>query len=99
MLAKIDAYVEQGLTHDQIRAAMVAEYGEQVLTSPPDQGFNRLAWLLPYAMGATGASIIGVAAWRWSRKAEEEPAAAPGMAAGEQNTLAERLEDELRDLD
>ncbi|HWT45702.1 MAG TPA: cytochrome c-type biogenesis CcmF C-terminal domain-containing protein [Vicinamibacterales bacterium] len=99
MLAKIDAYVEQGLTHDQIRAAMVAQYGEEVLTSPPDQGFNRLAWLLPYAMGATGASIIGVAAWRWSRKDEAAPAAVTAMAAGEQDALAERLEDELRDLD
>jgi hypothetical protein len=50
-------------------------------------------------MGATGASIIGVAAWRWSRKDEAAPAAVTAMAAGEQDALAERLEDELRDLD
>jgi cytochrome c-type biogenesis protein CcmF len=98
MLTRIDAYVEQGLSHDQIRAAMVAQYGEQVLTSPPDQGFNRLAWLLPYVMGSTGASIIGLAAWRWSRK-PTDPATTAVIAAAEQDALAERLEDELRDLD
>jgi cytochrome c-type biogenesis protein CcmF len=98
MLAKIDAYVAQGMNHDQIRAAMVADYGEQVLTSPPDQGFNRLAWLLPYVMGATGASIIGMAAWRWSRKPAPTPDPAIGAKADE-DALAERLDDELRDLD
>jgi cytochrome c-type biogenesis protein CcmF len=97
MVAKIDAYVAQGLTHDQIRSALVAEYGEHVLTSPPDRGFNRLAWLLPYVMGASGASILGFAAWRWSKKDDAAPEAA--VAAPTDEALAERLDDELRDLD
>jgi cytochrome c-type biogenesis protein CcmF len=96
MLAKMDAYIAQGLSHDQIRAAFVKEYGEQVLTTPPDRGFNRLAWLLPYVMGATGASILGFAAWRWSKKDGTPPATA---AVAPDGALAERLEDELRDLD
>jgi cytochrome c-type biogenesis protein CcmF len=95
MLAKIDAYIGQGLNHDQIRAALVADYGEQVLTSPPDSGFNRLAWLLPYVMGVSGASVLGFAAWRWSKtEAAPLPPAIPSEA-----TLADRLDDELRDLD
>jgi cytochrome c-type biogenesis protein CcmH len=97
MLAKIEAYVGQGMTHDQIRAAMVAEYGERVLTSPPDRGFNRLAWLLPYVMGASGASVLGLVAWRWSRR--ETNSAQPAAEGQGDDALAERLEDELRDLD
>ena len=98
MLAKIEAYARQGLTHDQIRAAFIAEYGEQVLTAPPDRGFNRLAWLLPYVMGASGASVLGLVAWRWSKKKEDAMPAVP-VAASRDDALAERLEDELRDLD
>jgi cytochrome c-type biogenesis protein CcmH len=100
MEAKIDTLVAQGMTHDQIKAAFVAEYGEEVLTTPPDRGFNRLAWALPYVMGATGASIIAMVAWRWSRRDEDTPAPAAAAAApGQDQALAERLDDELRDLD
>ncbi len=32
--------------------AFVAEYGGQdVLAAPIDRGFNRLAWIVPYAVG------------------------------------------------
>ena len=35
------------------------KYGSQeVLAAPIDKGFNRLAWLLPYAVGRASASPI-----------------------------------------
>jgi cytochrome c-type biogenesis protein CcmH/NrfF len=102
MREKIAADIGRGMTHDQIVAAFVQEYGERVLAAPPDRGFNRLAWLLPYAVGAGGASMIALVAWRWSRKegAVNPPSAvlAAGPVPGDP-TLGERLDDELRDLD
>jgi cytochrome c-type biogenesis protein CcmF len=98
--AKIDADIASGMNRDQILAAFVKEHGGQdILTAPIDRGFNRLAWLLPYVLGATGASIIGLAARRWARQSEAERPTAAAIPAGEQGSLAERLEDELRDLD
>jgi len=99
---KLEAYIAQGMNREQIKAAFVQEYGEQVLLEPPNRGFNRLAWLFPYLMGAAGAAVIAVVAWRWSRK-EEQPA--PGAATPQTPATAddakmrERLNDELRDLD
>jgi cytochrome c-type biogenesis protein CcmF len=97
---KIDAMLAEGKSPEAIRAAFVAEYGGTVLLEPPDRGFNRLAWLLPYVVGGAGATAIGLVAWRWSRKPADAPAAATSNAAPvEDAALQERLNDELRDLD
>jgi cytochrome c-type biogenesis protein CcmF len=98
---KIDALLAQGKSVDAVKAAFVADYGEAVLLEPPDSAFNRLAWLLPYVMGAAGATGIGFAAWRWSRKpGGSTPAlAVAGATTTEDAALREKLDDELRDLD
>jgi cytochrome c-type biogenesis protein CcmF len=94
---KLDALAAKGLSREQMRDAMVAEHGGQdILSAPIDEGFNRLAWLLPYAIGVAGAVSIVIAAKRWARHdaTPATPDAAPVDAA-----LKERLDDELRDLD
>jgi len=96
---KLDAYIAQGLDRDAVRVAFVKEFGDQtILTAPLDTGFNRLAWLLPYVIGATGAIGAIVVARRWSRRDGRETPPVPGDA-GEQADLRARLDDELRDLD
>ena len=66
--AKLDPFFAKGMTREQVRDAMVADHGGQdILTSPIDKGFNRLAWFFPYAIGVVGAVGIVVAAKRWSR--------------------------------
>jgi len=96
--AKIDADIAKGMSRDEILAEFVKEHGGQdILTAPIDRGFNRLAWLLPYVVGASGASILGFAAWRWSKK-DDPPSGTPESMPSD-DALAERLEDELRDLD
>ncbi|MDE3156401.1 MAG: cytochrome c biogenesis protein CcsA [Acidobacteriota bacterium] len=92
--AHLAAYVKEGMTHDQVLAAMAKYYGQDVLLLPPDKGFNRLAWLFPYLLGAGGIVVVGTAAIRWSRRPADAPPA-PVMDA----KLNERLDDELRDLD
>jgi cytochrome c-type biogenesis protein CcmF len=96
---KLEAYAAQGMSKDAIKAAFVKEYGEAVLLEPPDKGFNKLAWLFPYLIGAAGATGIGLVAWRWSHAPHESAPAAAVNAAGEDPALKERLDDELRDLD
>jgi cytochrome c-type biogenesis protein CcmF len=92
---KIAAHLASGKDHDAVIAAFIDEFGEEILMSPVDRGFNRLAWLFPYLVGATGAVAVGVAALRWSRQqagsSEAQPAADPD--------LEDRLDDELRNLD
>jgi cytochrome c-type biogenesis protein CcmF len=98
--AKLDGYIAKGMTRQQIRLAFAADHGGQdILTSPIDEGFNRLAWLFPYAIGIVGAATIAVVAKRWSRHdltAMEAGSAAPSAI---NDALKGRLDDELRDLD
>ena len=96
---KLEAMVARGMDAAAIKAAFATEYGEEVLLEPPNRGFNRLAWLFPYLMGAAGLGGIGVIAWRWSRPAASSAPAPVAPANGADAELKERLEDELRDLD
>jgi cytochrome c-type biogenesis protein CcmH/NrfF len=88
--------VEEGQTRDQIIAYNIKKYGGQdVLGAPIDQGFNRLAWLFPYLVGAGSAIVVGLVAMRFSRR-QKDP---EETRAAEDPALDERLDDELRDLD
>ena len=60
------------MNHDQIIQAFIAKYGsEEMLGAPVDRGFSRLAWLLPYVVGATSAVAVGFAAVKWTRKPDD----------------------------
>jgi cytochrome c-type biogenesis protein CcmF len=98
--AKLDKFLDAGMNRDQIRAAFVQDHGGQdILAAPIDEGFNKLAWALPYLLGVGGAALVGLAAFRWSRRhdADMVPATVPDLPA--EDALRARLDDELRDLD
>jgi|RhiMethySRZTD1v2_1073278.scaffolds.fasta_scaffold00407_42 cytochrome c-type biogenesis protein CcmF len=94
--ALIRKLVDEGKSHDSIIATFVAQYGQHVLDSPEDRGFNRLAWLLPYLLAGAGLVVIIVNARRWSHR---PAAAASGVTPATDPALDARLDDELRDLD
>ena len=96
--AEVSRLVAEGKTREQIVEALVAQWGSQeVLAEPIDQGFNRMAWLLPYGIGLSGIVLVGGVAVRWSRK-RGVPADAPTTPTSRQD-LSDRLDDELRELD
>jgi cytochrome c-type biogenesis protein CcmH len=48
--ALIRRLIDQGKDKDQIKDALVAEYGPRVLATPSGHGFDLLAWLVPGAV-------------------------------------------------
>jgi cytochrome c-type biogenesis protein CcmH/NrfF len=99
MRRELAAWIDQGLSHDQIIQAFVETYGsEEMLGAPIDSGFNRLAWLFPYLAGLTGAVGVGLVAIRWSH---QRPADTPETRPADPDDpdLEGRIDDELRDLD
>jgi len=100
MRQEIAALIAEGKSYDDIVDYYVTKYGSQeVLAAPIDKGFNRLAWFLPYAIGALGILVVGGVAVRWTRRGGDTTApAAPADTAAHQAREA-RLDDELRDLD
>jgi cytochrome c-type biogenesis protein CcmF len=94
--SRIRDLVDRGKTHDEIIQIFVTQYGgQQVLNAPIDQGFNRLAWFIPYALGVSGIVVVGLTATRWSRH-HADPPTATGVADPE---MKDRLDDDLRNLD
>jgi len=98
--AEIHAFVEQGQTHDAIVAAFIKKYGgQEVLGAPLDQGFNRLAWLFPYLIGAGSAIGVAIVAVRLSRHESASAAERADTPGATDAQLDDRLDDELRNLD
>jgi cytochrome c-type biogenesis protein CcmF len=97
--AKVVGYMKEGKDRTAVLEAFVQEYGgQQVLAAPLDRGFNRLAWIVPYAVGLAGLLLGGLVAIRWSRRASQQAAVA-GVPVSDEAALGSRLDDELRDLD
>jgi cytochrome c-type biogenesis protein CcmH len=60
MEKELAAFIDQGMTKDQILEAFVAKYGPSVLSAPPTKGaFNISAWIMPFvALLAGGLAVI-----------------------------------------
>ena len=58
MKAFIRARIAAGDSEQEIKDALVAQFGEKVLAQPPGGGFGLLAWLLPLAALVVGAVVM-----------------------------------------
>lgn len=96
MRAFIRARIAAGDSKSEIKRRLVAQFGEQVLASPPARGLNLLAWVLPPAGAVLGAAALGVLAWRWSRRRATRPEEAVAGEAPLDPELERRLDEELR---
>ena len=72
--AFIQELIAQGATKDEVKDALVAEYGPEVLATPDTEGFDLAAWLAPAAaiMLAAVAIFLGLRRWRKDRTAPGE---------------------------
>jgi cytochrome c-type biogenesis protein CcmF len=101
--AEILAMLESGMSRQEIIDVFIKRHGgAHVLGAPPDSGFNRLAWALPYGLGLAGAGVIAYTAWRFSHRPKptnEPSAAATDRALANDAALEDRLDDELSRVD
>jgi cytochrome c-type biogenesis protein CcmH len=87
--------IAQGMTKEQIKAALVREYGPEVLAEPERKGFDLSAWLVPGALVVLAAGGVALLARRWRRSGPAEPAAAPELDPAD----AKRLDADLAAYD
>ncbi len=95
---EIASMIRKGMTRVQILDAFRHKYGEKVLSAPTVEGFNLLAWIIPYAAVGAGIVFIVLAVARWRRPQAEAGSTYPAAPAGEQFDagLRQRLESDLR---
>ena len=60
--------IASGDTEQEIKDALVAEFGPGVLATPRKSGFGLLAWVLPLAAVVAGAAAVAVLVRSWSRR-------------------------------
>lgn len=93
-----------GMSRQQVLDAFVSRYGKKILAEPPAQGFGLLVYVVPLVVFAVSGIGLTVIIKRMSGRAPAEPAVAAAGAgaapprAGERD-YAQRLDDELRDMD
>jgi cytochrome c-type biogenesis protein CcmH len=86
--------IAEGRSKEEIKDALVAEYGEEVLATPQGSGFDLSAYLIPiFAFVLAGiALLVGVRRWRRTKPPDRPDAAPRGQDA-------ERLESDLARYD
>jgi cytochrome c-type biogenesis protein CcmH len=91
---EIRRLIAQGKTKDEIKDALVVQYGDRVLATPKDEGFGLAAYLVPIALVllAVGAGLFFVPRWKARDRA--------GVLASEggpdlSDADRQRLEDDL----
>jgi cytochrome c-type biogenesis protein CcmH len=59
--------IERCQSKEEIKAALVAEFGEEVLATPDDEGFDLAAYVVPVLAVLAGLAVIILAALGWRR--------------------------------
>jgi hypothetical protein len=97
--------VADGQTTEEILAYFRGRYGEKILSAPPMEGFNLVAWVAPGVFVVAGVLLVTVVARRWSRQRGGEAAvdseSPPPATAGTDATdpARARLAREIEEFD
>ncbi len=91
--------IAAGDSERQIKDALVANYGDAILASPPKHGFGLLAWWVPLGGILLAGGLLGWGIWRWSHARDDAAPAAATSGATLDPGLERRLDDELRRFD
>ena len=59
--------IAQGKTKQQVKDALVAEYGPGVLAEPSSDGFELTAWIVPVLATLAALALVVATARRWRR--------------------------------
>jgi cytochrome c-type biogenesis protein CcmH len=85
---EIRGMIKEGKSDDEIRAYLVARYGDFVLYKPPFKPVTLLLWLGPFALLAVGFGVMAVVL----RRRRSIPAPPPPRADADRARIAALLE-------
>jgi cytochrome c-type biogenesis protein CcmH len=97
--AFVSRLVEEGKSKDQIKDALVAEYGTEVLALPQGSGFDLSAYLVPIIAFVVAVIALTIGVLRWRRAGGPPDHGGPAAAAGPSAEDAKRLDADLARYD
>jgi cytochrome c-type biogenesis protein CcmH len=95
--AFIERLIAAGKTEGQIKDALVAEYGDEVLALPQGSGFSLSAYVVPIAAFLAAAVALALGVLRWRRAGTG--GRGRDASAGPKGDDAERLDADLARYD
>jgi cytochrome c-type biogenesis protein CcmH len=97
--AEIDQMIGKGMSRARIVAFYRHKYGEKVLSAPTTEGFNLLAWTMPFIALVVGGGLIVLAFGRWRSASPSLPSGSnpAGVPDSFDPELRRRLEGELEE--
>ena len=84
-----------GKDKQEVKDALVEQFGQGVLATPEEKGFDLAAYLVPIVLGLLAVAALAVAARRFRRRPEEAAPASEPLADDD----ARRLDAELAAYD
>lgn len=75
--AFIERLIAEGKSEDEIKDALVAEYGDEVLALPQGSGFSLSAYVVPIVAFLVAVVALAIGVMRWRRRGGDGPAASP----------------------
>ena len=94
MSAEVRQLVLDGKSEEEVYTLFEEKHGVQVLGAPKPEGFNLLAWILPFAALFFGLCIVVVVAKRLSRSADPNAGRKPPQIEAKYRRMLDR---ELRE--
>ena len=94
----INRLIDEGRTEAEIKDALVAEYGDEVLALPPDSGFSLSAYVVPIVAFLIAAAALAVGVLRWRRAGGKGDGPGP-QAQGPSAEDSDRLDADLARYD
>ena len=94
MRDELAAAIARGDSNSLILQSFVQKYGQTVLAAPTTRGFNRVAWIMPFAVFAVA---LGLAVWlvrMWKSRTPAQPVARPALPREELDKLRKQARQE-----
>ncbi len=80
MRGEIAKMLDQGMDRPAIISFYRKKYGEKILSAPTTEGFNLLAWVMPFFALAVGGGFIVLMLGRWRHQTPSLPAGSDAVA-------------------
>jgi cytochrome c-type biogenesis protein CcmH/NrfF len=80
MRGELIAAINHGDNDDLVLQAFIQKYGTTVLSAPTHQGFNRVAWIVPYLALVLGLGVVVMVVGAWRRNSPPPTGGAGGSS-------------------